>query len=103
MFLEPLEFEPGGFLRFCCPLDLGPGEVFAFLLPTGLGDGCRYSSRLLAGWASGSGNTDIPVDHLPVGLRKLFLDKLHPWVFADSLISCFFEGISCCVGLYLSL
>ena len=27
----------------------------------------------------------VLVGELPVGLRKLFLDKLHPWLFSDSL------------------
>ena len=27
----------------------------------------------------------VLVGELPVGLRKLFLEKLHPWLFSESL------------------
>ena len=61
------------------PPGLVPGGlIFAFGRAPGLGSGFLL---LVALRALGSENAGIPVDYFPVGLRKLYLDKLHPWIF----------------------
>ena len=74
----PPGLGPGGSC-FCCPRALCPGGlIFAFGHAPGLGSGFLL---LVALRALGSENAGIPVDYFPVGLRKLYLDKLHPWIF----------------------